>query len=771
MTSHIWRSLALAIAVVCGNAIDAQQPMPIPTKSLPPRTKGAAPTTNAPATIDLKSVPQAPPAGPKPTGVTATVLSPISIKVTWTAVPNAVGYLIMRRGFNVTPTPVTGTQYIDTVIPNATYWYDVAAVYAPTANLSPGISDNSPSVSIPHVPPPQGLRVVPNGNAMQLSWQPVVGASGYGIIRDNKFLTSINNPVRGTSYVDQNLPPGTYTYLVASFEKSVVGTDTSLEEGDLKALKSGVKVSTPIWGFADTHTHPFANQGFGGKMFWGRAFGPIDKALAWCDVVHGAGGLGDLIGNAARGTLGHKVGGYPQFDGWPVWNTLTHQQMYVDWIYRAYQGGLRLMVAHAVNNGVLCALASKLDGRTCDDMENVQYQLDEAHAMESYIDAQSGGPGKGWFRIAYTPDQARQIIYSGRLAVVLGIEVDQLFGCSIGQCDAATVDQKLNNYYQMGVRHILPVHFADNAFGGYALQSSEFKINNWAVGSGAPPPASLVPKLLNLPGTVASEESCTNKGYQANCNARGLTPLGIHLIGAMMDRGMIIDIDHMSWNSINQTLTQTHSKRYPVIAGHTGILGVSLGNTLGAVPDSKRNEGQKTDAELAAIREDSGLVSIIVHQGNTDEIGAYRTSWGRSVPNDCGESSKSWAQAYLYAVDKMGGPNVAAVGLATDQYMNSMAGPRFGPDACSKKGSAGQQSQVQYPFATLMNGLMLGQSSAGQRTFNYNVDGLAHYGLLPDFIQDLQNDGLTKQDLGPLFRSAEAYIQMWERAVARSVRP
>jgi microsomal dipeptidase-like Zn-dependent dipeptidase len=601
---------------------------------------------------------------------------------------------------------------------------------------------------------------------MHLTWQPVVGASGYAIIRDNRIING-SKPARGTSYIDDGLQTGTYTYMVASYEKTQVGKDTVEEEGDLKSLKAGVKVSTPIFGFADTHTHPFANWGFGGLMFWGRAFGPIEQALPWCTDAHGPGGLGDLIGNAARVTLGHKVGGYPQFDGWPVWNTLTHQQMYADWIYRAYQGGLRLMVAHAVNNGVLCAVARKKEGRTCDDMEAVQYQLNEARAMEAYIDAHSGGDGKGWFRIAYTPDQARQIIYSGKLAVVLGIEVDLLFGCSIGKCDASTVDQKLDEYYQMGVRHILPVHFADNAFGAYSLQGSVFKINNFILGSGAPPPLNAV-----VPGMVASEENCSSQGYSQPCNARGLTPLGVHLIGAMMDRGMIIDIDHMSRRTIEQTITQTHGKRYPVISGHTGILGVSLGD--------KRSEGQKTDAQLAAIHDDSGLVSVIIHQGSTDEIGAYRTSWGRSVPNDCGESSKSWAQAYLYAVDKMGGPNVAAVGLATDQFMNPMVGPRFGIEACSNYAivnaaraivKAQQPNPVQYPITTLMNGLVLGQSQAGQRTFNYNSDGLAHYGLLPDFIQDLQNDGLTKQDLAPLFRSAEAYIQVWERSVARSVRP
>jgi hypothetical protein len=35
--------------------------------------------------------------------------------------------------------------------------------------------------------------------------------------------------------------------------------------------------------------------------------------------------------------------------------------------------------------------------------------------------------------------------------------------------------------------------------------------------------------------------------------------------------------------------------------------------------------------------------------------------------------------------------------------------------------------------------------------------------LLPDFIEDLKRAGLGDRDLDPLFRSAEAYVAMWER--------
>ena len=67
----------------------------------------------------------------------------------------------------------------------------------------------------------------------------------------------------------------------------------------------------------------------------------------------------------------------------------------------------------------------------CDDMPAVDRQLAAAKPMEQYVDAQYGGPGQGWFRIAYSAAEARQIINSGKLAVVLGIEVDELFGCGV----------------------------------------------------------------------------------------------------------------------------------------------------------------------------------------------------------------------------------------------------------------------------------------------------------------------------------------------------
>jgi len=56
----------------------------------------------------------------------------------------------------------------------------------------------------------------------------------------------------------------------------------------------------------------------------------------------------------------------------------------------------------------------------------------------------------------------------------------------------------------------------------------------------------------------------------------------------------------------------------------------------------------------------------------------------------------------------------------------------------------------------------LRRSRAGQRDFDLNLDGMAHYGLLPDFLQDLRNVGVPHNIVDALYRSADNYIGVWE---------
>jgi len=122
----------------------------------------------------------------------------------------------------------------------------------------------------------------------------------------------------------------------------------------------------------------------------------------------------------------------------------VHQQAYIDWLYRAYQGGLRLVTCLAVNNELL---ATKSNPRLPpDDRSAIQAQIAAMKAMTEFIDGQSGGPGSGWLQIAYTPEDARRIIGENKLAVVLGVEVDSLAtggGCKTWKRPATATLSKL----------------------------------------------------------------------------------------------------------------------------------------------------------------------------------------------------------------------------------------------------------------------------------------------------------------------------------------
>ena len=108
-------------------------------------------------------------------------------------------------------------------------------------------------------------------------------------------------------------------------------------------------------------------------------------------------------------------------------------------------------------------------------MDGVRLQARRLRELQDYIDAQHGGPGKGWFRIVTDPFEARRQINAGKLAVVMGIEVSKLFDCGVQdgrpECTAEQIDQRLKEVYDLGVRDMELVNKFDNALGGVAGDS------------------------------------------------------------------------------------------------------------------------------------------------------------------------------------------------------------------------------------------------------------------------------------------------------------
>jgi hypothetical protein len=61
------------------------------------------------------------------------------------------------------------------------------------------------------------------------------------------------------------------------------------------------------------------------------------------------------------------------------------------------------------------------------------------------------------------------------------------------------------------------------------------------------------------------------------------------------------------------------------------------------------------------------------------------------------------------------------------------------------------------------NNTPIPRSVIGNRDFDFNLDGMAHYGMLWDFLVDLKNIGMTDTDLQPLNKSAEHFVQTWAK--------
>jgi len=87
--------------------------------------------------------------------------------------------------------------------------------------------------------------------------------------------------------------------------------------------------------------------------------------------------------------------------------------------------------------------------------------------------------------------------------------------------------------------------------------------------------------------------------------------------------------------------------------------------------------------------------------------------------------------------------------------MNGL-GPQGGPRG------ADADNPVTYPFEAF-GGITVDRQRSGERVYDVNVDGVAHYGLYPDWRQDLKMLA-GEAILTDMRRGSEAYLQTWERA-------
>ena len=500
-----------------------------------------------------------------------------------------------------------------------------------------------------------------------------------------------------------------------------------------------------VFGFIDDHLHITANMRGGGLVISGEPFHRfgIQAALGQDAKVHGVNGRLDITGNLLRDgipTGTHDTHGWPTFKGWPTFDTQTHQQTYYLWLQRAWEAGERMVVAQTVDDAPMCKIEPRKTSPTCDETTSIDAQIRTLRAMQGYVDAQSGGPGRGWFRLVYSPAQARRVIEQGKLAVAIAIESSDLFGCSEldgrPQCTRADIVRGIRDYKRLGVRGMFVAHWVNNAFGGSALEGGPKGIfinilNRVQTGSyfatgACPSPtqgetmSTLSQPLLQFlsgffPATkpIASQPMPT---YPAGlqCNSEGLTSLGRFTIAQMIKQHMLIEIDHLSERARDTVLGIAARAHYPgVISGHNGT------------------GGGWTPAELTKLYRLGGFAAVTPDQAPT--LAAKIVSM-----------TKYRDRSRFFGV-----------GIGTDTGgFSSLPAPRA--DAAKRP--------LRYPFKSYDGTVTFTRERTGTRTFDLNRDGVAHYGLMADLLADMRQAPNGRKAMSLLFRSAEAYLETWQRA-------
>ncbi|MEO8405465.1 MAG: membrane dipeptidase [Chitinophagaceae bacterium] len=519
-----------------------------------------------------------------------------------------------------------------------------------------------------------------------------------------------------------------------------------------------------LWGYADMHTHPMSNFGFGEEFFFGAPDGDIATALGNCNCMHnfvappfdGNCSQQNLIRNLMIDKLDPhtKGGGYPNFDSWPKQSTTTHQQMWWEWLDRARKSGLRMIIALAQNSQTL-ADGMETSG-PYDDYRSMNKQIDELIRFVRNHPAVMD--------TVTTADRMRSVVQSGRLAVIIGIEMDNIgnfYSPSQQRPEKgevyhpnptlAEVKAEIDRLYVKGVRYVFPIHIVNNIFGaasvyGDDIQPILFNLSNYyvtghrfevepvstaATGINFKYPdfsviinnATLkagVDFLRSIPGLPLKADvmDLTRYSYpdpgagMAQRNKFGLTTIGQEAIKYMMSKGIMIDVDHMSEHSVSKTLELAMQFNYPVNSGHNGPR------------NGGGSEKTRTNGQYDTLRRVGGMVGV----GTGDAEATSFVSTFRSVFAKTGGINITYGSDVGVGAKLPKAPSAAA----------RLTGDIPGLDPCH----------------------------TGNKTWDfntYNTEGVDHYGMMPEFIKSLDRAGMTVNEKNALFSSTEYFVRMWEK--------
>ena len=547
----------------------------------------------------------------------------------------------------------------------------------------------------------------------------------------------------------------------------------------------------PVKGVADLHVHQMMNVAMGGRFYWGHHSGFAERALAR-EEVNPAGtgldltslaGLAKQLVRPERGLdanvlfwatgLDPKTGkpkktdegffryggeGHPSYRDWPHHADRSHQQVHLPWLKEAHErqketgSNLALVVVSLVNNDVLCSVAKTFDpfgnvphrgggGQItgwesapwgCSDHENALRQLRAMHEIEKQ---------NPWYRIAMSPWHARQIVTDGDLAVVVSMETDKPLsgeGNNYGNWE-----HQLDAYRAMGLSTMQIVHESDSKFCGAAVHRTMMEALqsiHW--------PLKTVASLL--------QEGTTRRLDQNGYNELGLTKEGEKLVDALVERSMPIDLAHGS-QRCRQGIMARVGTGYGLYDSHTKfrrLLRPERGQkSYGTHVLDREKELLIAESFLPEYKKHGVLIGL-----RTASVDVYDAP-NSKVPNTCPGSARSFAQMVQYAHD-----SGLTFAYGTDFNTGvSQLGPRFGSQDsrcwAALPDLANATKRPVQPEGDLPARARLIKPIAGT---DYYTDGLATIGWLPELTEDLV--ALGTPGASRLRDSAEAYLDMWERA-------
>ena len=335
---------------------------------------------------------------------------------------------------------------------------------------------------------------------------------------------------------------------------------------------------------------------------------------------------------------------------------------------------------------------------------------DQAHRMilrelayvERWVDANSDR-----YAMAYSAAEAREILATTTKAVVIhSIE---------GGRELLRDPTNAAYWREQGVALVTVTHLLDDELGGAALNPG------------------LTGRLTN-PAAV---------GKRRRGEDRGLTERGREVIVELADAGILVDLSHMSPQSVDETLDITREHGIPPVVTHGKL--------------SRIQEGERsfTDEQVVEIYRQGGVFNLVLAGNallpNVDGVALpdgycpgtlddFRLHW---------DGLQDILDAHLAELAGVG----SRAGLTTDQQVRLATG-----------WASDWNGWTSHSAPIYGRGRCRPLSALPQPALEIDTLGIAHPGVLPGHWQRLSEAGV---DLEPMLLSAERFLQLWEQVDAR----